>query len=220
MLVVIQLVIGDDAGLLPGVEFADLLQGQQVVDGAGRIVHHILLGQGVCFHDAAGDHDGAHVLQAADAHQHGRNGLVAAGDEHAAVVHAGVGLCFHQIDHCFPVGQGIIDAVMSLRDAIAHIGGKVPCGLAAVGVDRLHSLPDELVQMGAAGVAVTEGALHQDLGLCQILDLPAHTDLQGIVFRGQLADFLRTEFHKIYLHTLFSRFARRPFSVGHLTGSL
>ena len=133
------------------------------------------------FHDAAGDHDGAHVLQAADAHQHGGHGLVAAGDEHAAVIDAGVGLCLHQIHDGVTVGQRVVDAVMALCDAVAHIGGKVAGSLAAVIVDRLHGLLDELIQMGTAGVAVAEGALHHDLGLGKILDLPAHTHLQRVI---------------------------------------
>ena len=190
VLVVVQLAVGDDAGLFPGVKLADLLQRQQLVDGAGRVVDHILFRQGVSLHDAAGDDDGAHVLQAADAHQHGGHGLVAAGDEHAAVVDAGVGLCFHQIYDGVPVGQRVVDAVMTLCDAIAHIGGKIAGSLAAVLVDRLHGLSDELIQMGAARVAVAEGAFHQDLRLCKILDLPAHPHFQRVVFRCQRADFL------------------------------
>ena len=181
VLVVIQLAVGDDAGLFPCVKLADLLQRQQLVDGTGRVADHILLGQGVGFHDAAGDHDGAHVLQTADAHQHGGHRFVAAGNEHAAVIDAGVGLCLHQIDDGVTVGQRVVDAVMTLCDAVTHIGGKIAGRLAAVIVDRLHGLLDELIQMGAAGVAVAEGALHHDLGFGKILDLPAHTHLQRVV---------------------------------------
>ena len=190
VLVVIQLAVGDDTGLFPCVKLADLLQRQQLVDGAGGVADHILLGQGVGFHHAAGDHDGAHVLQAADAHQHGGHRLVAAGDEHAAVVDAGVGLCLHQIHDGIPVGQGVVDAVVALCNAVAHIGCKVAGGLAAVFVDRLHCLLDELIQMGAAGMAVTKGALHQDLGLGKVIHLPAHTHLQRVIFGCQRADFL------------------------------
>ena len=211
MLVVVQLLVGDHARLFPCVELADLFQRQQVVDGAGGVIDHVLLGQGVGFHHAAGDHDGAHILQAADAHQHGRHGLVAAGDEHAAVVDAGVGLCLHQIHNGIPVGQGVVDAVVALCNAVAHIGGKVASGLAAVFVDRLHCLPDELIQMGAAGVAVAKGALHHDLGLCKVVHLPAHADLQRIVFRCQFTHCLRTQFHDHTSKMLFSCFANRPF---------
>ena len=123
------------------------------------------------FHDAAGDHDGAHVLQAADAHQHGGHGLVAAGDEHTAVIDAGVCLCFHQIHDGVTMGQRVVDAVMTLCDAVAHISGKIAGSLAAVVVDRLHGFLDELIQMGAAGVAVAEGAFHHDLGLGKILQI-------------------------------------------------
>ena len=190
VLVVVQLAVGDDAGLFPCVKLADLLQRQQLVDGAGGVVDHILLGQGVGFHDAAGDHDGAHVLQAADAHQHGGHGLVAAGNEHTAVIDAGVCLCFHQIHDGVTMGQRVVDAVMTLCDAVAHISGKIAGSLAAVVVDRLHGFLDELIQMGAAGVAVAEGAFHHDLGLGKILDLPAHTHFQRVIFGCQCADFL------------------------------
>ena len=48
---------------------------------------------------------------------------------------------------------------MTLCDAVAHISGKIAGSLAAVVVDRLHGFLDELIQMGAAGMAVAEGAL-------------------------------------------------------------
>ena len=190
VLVVVQLAVGDDAGLFPCVKLADLLQRQQLVDGAGGVVDHIFFRQGVGFHHAAGDHDGAHVLQTTDAHQHGGHGLVAAGDEHAAVIDAGVCLCFHQIHDGVTMGQRVVDAVMTLCDAVAHISGKIAGSLAAVVVDRLHGFLDELIQMGAAGVAVAEGAFHHDLGLGKILDLPAHTHFQRVIFGCQCADFL------------------------------
>ena len=115
------------------------------------------------------------------AHQHGGHGLIAAGDEHAAVVDACVCLCLHQIHDGVTVGQRVVDAVVALCDTVAHIGRKIACSLAAVGVDCLYSLLHELIQMGAAGVAVAKGALHHDLGLCKVLDLPAHTHFQGVV---------------------------------------
>ena len=98
-----------------------------------------------------------------------------------AIIDAGVCLCLHQIDDGVTVGQRVVDAVMTLCDAVAHIGGKIAGRLAAVVVDRLHGLLDELIQMGAAGMAVAEGAFHHDLGLGKVLDLPAHTHLQRVV---------------------------------------
>ena len=211
MLVVVQLLVGDDARLFPCVELANLFQRQQVVDGAGGVVDHVLLGQGVGFHHAAGDHDGAHILQAANAHQHGGHGLVAAGDEHAAVVHGGVGLSFHQIHDGVTVGQRVVDAVVALCDTVAHIGCKIACSLAAVGVDCLYSLLHELIQMGAAGVAVAKGALHHDLGLCKVIHLPAHADLQRIVFRCQFTHCLRTQFHDHTSKMLFFLLCKSSF---------
>ena len=211
VLVVVQLLVGDHARLFPCVELADLFQRQQVVDGAGGVIDHVLLGQGVGFHHAAGDHDGAHILQAANAHQHGGHGLVAAGDEHAAVVHGGVGLSLHQIHDGVTVGQRVVDAVVALCDAVAHIGCKIACSLAAVGVDCLYSLLHELIQMGAAGVAVAKGALHHDLGLCKVVHLPAHADLQRIVFRCQFTHCLRTQFHDRTSKMLFFLLCKSSF---------
>ena len=199
VLVVVQLLVGNDTGFLPGVKLADLLQRQQVIDGAGGVVDDVLFRQGVGFHHAARHHDGAHLFQTANAHQHGGYGFVTAGNEHAAVIDRGVGLCLHQIHDGVTVGQRVVDAVMPLGDAVAHIGGKVAGGLAAVLIDGLHGLPDELVKMGTAGMAVTEGAFHHDLRLAQVTDRPAHADFQRIVFRCQRADFLRMKFHKRYL---------------------
>ena len=139
------------------------------------------------------------------------HGLVAAGDEHAAVVHGGVGLSFHQIHDGVTVGQRVVDAVVALCDAVAHIGCKIACSLAAVGVDCLYSLLHELIQMGAAGVAVAKGALHHDLGLCKVVHLPAHADLQRIVFRCQFTHCLRTQFHDHTSKMLFFCFANHPF---------
>ena len=70
---------------------------------------------------------------------------------------------------------------MTLCNAITHIGGKIAGRLAAVIVDRLHGLLDELVQMGTAGMAVAKGAFYHDLGLGKVLDLPAHTHLQRVI---------------------------------------
>ena len=211
MLVIIQLAVGDDAGLFPCVKLADLLQRQQLVDGTGGVVDHIFFRQGVGFHDAAGDHDGAHLFQAANAHQHGGNGFVTTGNEHTAVIDAGVGLCLHQIDDGVTVGQGVVDAVMALCDAVTHIGGKIAGSLAAVVVDCLNRFLYELIQMGAARMAVTKGAFHHDLRLCKVFDLPTHAHLQRVIFRCQCADFLRTQLHNPYLQkcSLFLPFIRR-----------
>ena len=183
VLIVIQLAVGDDAGLFPCVKFADLLQRQQLVDGTGGVVDHIFFRQSVGFHDTAGDHDGAHLFQAANAHQHGGNGFVTTGNEHTAVIDAGVGLCLHQIDDGVTVGQRVVYAVMALCDAVTHIGGKIAGSLAAVVVDCLNRFLYELIQMGAARMAVTKGAFHHDLRLCKVFDLPPHAHLQRVIFR-------------------------------------
>ena len=110
--------------------------------------------------------------------------------ENAIMVHAAISGSTNATMHLpaiahdgVTMGQRVVDAVMTLCDAVAHISGKIAGSLAAVVVDRLHGFLDELIQMGAAGVAVAEGAFHHDLGLGKILDLPAHTHLQRVILR-------------------------------------
>ena len=97
MLIVIELAVRDHAGLLPGVELTDLLEGQKLVDRAGRIVNDVLLRKGMRLHNTTGHNDGTHVLETTDAHQHGRHGLITACDEDTAVIYAGVCLCLHEV---------------------------------------------------------------------------------------------------------------------------
>ena len=190
MLIVVELAVRDHAGLLPGVELADLLEGQQLVDRTGRIIHNILLRKGVGLHDTTGHDDGAHVLQTTDAHQHRRHGLVAARDEHAAVIDARVRLCLDEVGDRIAVCERVVDAVVALCDTVTHIGCEVAGRLTTVFVDGLHRLLHELIEVCAARMAVAEGALHHDLWLAEVLDLPAHTHLQRIILRCQCTYFL------------------------------
>ena len=188
--VVFELLGGDHTCFFPGVVLADLFQRQQLVDRTGRILCHILLRQHVRFHDTAGDNNGAHLFEPSDAHQHGGHGLVAAGNEHAAVKAGGIGLRLHQIDDRVPVRQRVIDSVMSLGDPVAHVGRKIARGFAAALIDTLHSLLDKAVQMRGTRVAVAEGALHHNLGLVQVFDLPAHSHPERIHLRSKFTYFL------------------------------
>ena len=89
------------------------------------------------------------------------------------------------------MGEGVIDAVVSLRDTVAQIGGKIAGSFAAVLVDSLYGLSYKLIEMRAAGMAVAKGALHDDLRLGQVVDRPTHADLQRIALRGRRTDLLR-----------------------------
>ena len=91
---------------------------------------------------------------------------------------------------------------MPLCNTITHIGGKVTGCFAAVFINGLYSLLDELIQMGAAGVAVAKGAFHENLGLAQVGNRPPHTNFQRIIFGRQCTDFLRMKFHKNCLRFL------------------
>ena len=79
---------------------------------------------------------------------------------------------------------------MALCDAITHIGCEVTGRLTTIFVDSLHRLLHELIEVRAARMAVAEGALHHDLRLTEVLDLPAHTHLQRIILRSQCTYFL------------------------------
>ena len=81
-----------------------------------------------------------------------------------------------------------------------------------------YSLLHKLIQMGAAGVAVAKGALHHDLGLCKVIHLPAHADLQRIVFRCQFTHCLRTQLdvykRQILTHRMITEAIARHDSIG------
>ena len=71
--------------------------------------------------------------------------------------------------------------------------------LAALCIHRVHRLLHQPVQMGTAGMAVTKGALHENLRFSKILHGPAHADFQRVVFRRQLPHPLRVQIHKQHL---------------------
>ena len=56
--------------------------------------------------------------------------------------------------------------------------------------DALRRLIGKSEQMGAARVAVSKGALDQDLRFAQILGLPAHSHAERVHFRCDFSDFL------------------------------
>ena len=142
-------------------------------------------------HHAAGDHNGGHhILQPADAHQHGGHSLVTAGNKDAAVKGRGVGLRLHKVGDGLPMGQRIIDPVVALGHTVAQIGGKVAGRLSSVVVDGADSLLHKNIQVAGAGVAVAVGAFHHDLRLGQVLGFPAHSHAQGVHFRGEIAHLL------------------------------
>ena len=155
LLIIIQLFIGDDSRLLPGIEFTDLFQGKELIDPAGRIVHHIFLRQLMCLHDSSGHNDRTHILQASDTHQHGRHGFITAGYEYAAIEYCGIGLCLHEIRNGIAVCQGVIDPIVTLGDTVTHISSKISGCLAAIFIHSLYRFFHEYIQMGGAGMAVS-----------------------------------------------------------------
>ena len=62
LFVIIQLLPGNLPSLFLGVKLSNLLQSQQLINGAGGILLHIFRRNGMCFHNAAGYYNRAHIL--------------------------------------------------------------------------------------------------------------------------------------------------------------
>ena len=176
-LVVVELLTADLAALVLGGVHTELLQGEQV--GAG-------------VHDAARHHDAGDV-EAADGHEVRRHALVAAGHEHPGIEGGGVRMDLDHVGDGVAAGQGVVDPVVALRLAVADIGGEVPRPVAALlgdaGAHRFH----ELEEAGRSRVRVAEGGFDDDLGLRQILRLPARADAQRVELGGELTVFLTAQ---------------------------
>ena len=127
---------------------SDLLQSQKIRPG----IHH-----------TAGNQNGRHI-HSANAHQMGRNCLIAAGNEYTAVKGCGACVDLDEIRNGIPAGKGIIDAIMSLSHSVTDICGKVPGGFSAFLRNSRNRRLHQFQQMGAARMAVTEGTFHHDLG--------------------------------------------------------
>ena len=137
-------------------------------------------------HAAAGDEDGGQI-QAGGGFQLGRDGLVAGGGENHAVpgVHRAVDL-YHIADG-LSGGQNVVHAVVALGAAVANIGGVVLGGVAALFEHAVLGLLHNAAQVGAARVAVAKHVLQQNLGLLDVLLVPAGAHLQGVELGPQLA---------------------------------
>ena len=96
--------------------------------------------------------------------------------------------------------------------SVADVGAGVPCAEAAGLGDALAHLLHQNAEVPAAGVAVAGGALNDDLGLGQVLRLPAGANPQRVQFGGEGAHFLTDQvFHNrvllfsLYLCTLYAK---------------
>ena len=84
-------------------------------------------------------------------------------------------------------GQNVVHAVVALGAAIANIGGVVLGGVAALFEHAVLGLLHNAAQVGAARVAVAKHVLQQNLGLLDVLLVPAGAHLQGVELGPQLA---------------------------------
>lgn len=81
------------------------------------------------FHDTTSDDDGAHFLEPPMLISMAGTALSQLTMNMPPSNPLGVRLRLHQIDDGFTVGEGVIDAVVSLCDTVAQIGGKIAGGL-------------------------------------------------------------------------------------------
>ena len=193
LLVVVQLLGGNDTRLLPRGELADLLKGKQLVDGTGVVVHHETLREQLRLHNATSHHHGTHVLEAADAHEHGGHGLVATGHKDATVKAARTGLSLDKVNHGVAVRQGVVDAVVALRNAIAHVGSKVACRAPMSLAHTLTCLCHQLVKMCGARMAVAKRGGHHHLWKGKLRDGPPHAHAEGIGLGCELTNGLASQ---------------------------
>ena len=151
----------------------------------------------MCLHNPSGHNDRTHILQASDAHQHGRHGFITAGYEYASIEYCGIGLCLHQIRNGIAVCQGVIDSIVALGDTVTHISSKISGCLTAIFIHSLYRFFHEYIQMGGARMAVSVGAFHHDLRLGQITYLPAHSHTQRIHLRCQFSHFFTSKHNRL-----------------------
>lgn len=81
----------------------------------------------------------------------------------------------HIGDH-FTAHKAVIDAVGPLALAVADIRAEIPGSVASGLFHALSYLFHQDIQVAAARMAVSKGALDHYLGLGKILRLPARTD--------------------------------------------
>ena len=139
---------------------------------------------GTGIHGAARHHHRGNV-HAEQAHQVGRHAFVAAGQIDACVKGSGVGVDFDHVGDDFTAGQAVVDAVRALAFAVADIGAVIPCAMAAGFGNAFANFLHQRAQVATAGMAVTCGALDDDLRLGKILRLPTGADPQRIKLGSQ-----------------------------------
>ena len=100
--------------------------------------------------------------------------LIAAAQKNTGVKGSGVGVDFDQIGDGIAGSQGIVNTVVALGHAVANIGCKITRSAAARFTNSGGGLITQLQQVGAAGMAIAEGAFHQYLRFRKIGDTPPH----------------------------------------------
>ena len=179
-----ELLRGDLAALILGAVCTDLLQRQQIRPR----IHH-----------TAG-HKYARRVQPAGGHQIRGQALITACNVYRCVKRRGHTVDLDGIRNDLPRSERVIDAVVSLRHAVAYICSKVARRVPARAAYSRSGGFHQTQQVRAAGMAVAKCALHHYLRFFQVgLRLP-HTHAQRVDLRRKRPHLLADHF----LHSLHS----------------
>lgn len=133
-------------------------------------------------HRTAGNHYGRNVYSC-QSHKVSGQAFIAAGNVHAAVKWSCIGMNFNHIGNHFTACQTEIDSIGALTLAITDISSKVSRTMASGLRHTFTGCRHKLVQVAAAGVAVTKGTFYNDLRFCKIFRFPSGTKAQWVQLR-------------------------------------
>ena len=168
-----------------------------------RGVHTQLL---ECEHVGAGchcsaGHDNGRNINAGKSDQIAGHSLVTARNVDTCVKRRRIGLNLDHIGYHLAAAERVIDTVVTLALAVAHIGRKIACAVSALLADSFACRLHEFVQVTGARVTVTECALDKYLDFSEIFRFPAGTDAKGIELGCICAEYLAWHFLNI-LHNI------------------
>ena len=153
-------------------------------------------------HTAAGNKDSGKV-HAGRRFQVGRDGFVAAAGQDHAVPGHGAGVYLDHIRDGFTGCKHDIHAVVSLRAAVADIGGMVVGRETALFKNADLGLSGKLMEMDTARVRVAVYVFDHDLGLMDVGIIPAAAHLKGVELRPPQPFLCTFLFHEDLLGNTF-----------------
>ena len=171
-----QLVVANLAAFVAGADGTQLLEGEKA---RTRV------------HNAAGDYD-RRDIDAPKSHEVRGQALVAARHKNASVKGSCLGMNLDHVRDGITAGQGVVDAIMPLRLAVADVGAKVARTVASSLCDASAGLLDKLKEARAPGVGVPGSGLDDDLRFIEVLNAPARAEAQRVHLWANLAKLAGT----------------------------